>query len=151
MENMKPTRDGKVMQKALDAEIRGATMDDFDRFEYYSMKNGRKIIYLSIIVFVLVSGFFVAQSIWSNKNDQIAGVFAQAKTVEQLAKALEEYGSSDLSFEPRLRYAKLLIENNKVGNLELEEAYNQYEYLIQAKAPEIIVNRAKLDRAYVFE
>ncbi|MEG2076865.1 MAG: hypothetical protein RRY34_10205, partial [Victivallaceae bacterium] len=50
-----------------------------------------------------------------------------------------------------LRYAKLLIENNKVGNLELEEAYNQYEYLIQAKAPEIIVNRAKLDRAYVFE
>ena len=32
MENMKPTRDGKSVQKALDAEIRGATMDDFDRF-----------------------------------------------------------------------------------------------------------------------
>ena len=151
MENMKPTRDGKSVQKALDAEIRGATMDDFDRFEYYSMKNGRKIIYLSIIIFVLVSGFFVARSIWSDKNDQIAGVFARAKTVEQLAKALDEYGSSDLSFEPRLRYANLLIESNKAGNKELDEANKQYQYLIKSKAPEIIVNRAKLDQSYVFE
>ncbi|WP_176015254.1 hypothetical protein [Victivallis sp. Marseille-Q1083] len=110
----------KNSRKKINAALSSELMDDFDRFETLVMAHWKIILAGAIVLLVAVT---VAGAWWFHReqvNQKAMNVLADARTVEQLTAALQEYGTHPNAVNARLRLARLYQEDKKY-DLALEE------------------------------
>lgn len=135
-----------VNKKALDAEISTSLMDDFDRFEHLAITYWKQILWSSVLIVVGVAAVFSFLAWQASADKQAADVLANAKTEQEILKAVQEYGSNKAARYARLRLAGMYIEQK-----QFDKAFEQFKLVAASGAPDEMLWQTRLAEAYALE
>lgn len=136
----------KVDKKTLDAEITKALTDDFDRFEHFALTKWKHIAWSGVLIIVAVAAV-CSVTAWLQATDQKAvSTICDAKTTEEIQKALTEYPDHEADISARLRLAEIYFKKKDYKNV-----LEQYDLADKMNIPEQLRWRLALNRGYIYE
>lgn len=133
-------------RKALDAEIKNSLSGGIGEFELFFAEHWKALVVGGLAVVVAIGCIFGVRS-WMQESERAAqNALSSAQTVEQLEKALQEYGSNSSAVFARIRLARLYMDAKKI-----KEADAQYKKLETSGLPPEMLLRVRIDRGYLLE
>ncbi len=132
--------------KAMDAEIAGTLMGDIGKFELLMVTHWKLIVAAGIAVVIVIGLVFGFNSCRKAADRKAANALSAATTEDQLERALNEYPDNVAARFARLRLARLYINAGR-----FEDAVQQFQLLEKSGAPQEMLNRIRLDQAYLLE
>ena len=133
-------------RKALDAEIKNSLSGGIGEFELFFADHWKALVVGGLAVVVAIGCIFGVRS-WMQERERAAqNALSSAQTVEQLEKALQEYGSNSSAVFARIRLARLYMDAKKI-----KEADAQYKKLETSGLPPEMLLRVRIDRGYLLE
>jgi hypothetical protein len=137
----------EIDKKSLDAEITNALLDDFDKFENFAMTHWKGIMVFCVLIIAGVAVYTTVMTVQRNAENKMIATLVNAKKIDELKTALDEYPDSSASLSARLRLSVLYRKDKKYT-----EAADQLVKIVSAVGiPAHQKYRAKLDIAYLDE
>jgi hypothetical protein len=117
-----------------------------EQFEDFFVSHWQKILYGSVAVVILFALYMLFSSFSGKKELESSLAFTNAKTVQELQKAIAANPSNPAANFARLRLAKLLTEEKKY-----DEAIRACREITQVSNTPETYWQAKLDEGYLLE
>jgi tetratricopeptide (TPR) repeat protein len=136
----------KNKKKAMDAEITGVLLDDFDKFEHFAVTYWKQIGGLAVAIVVGVALWVMISDSRKATERRINDEICNAKTESEIIKIVKEYPGYGATHYARLRLAKIYLTEKKY-----DKAYEQFTLLRVSKIPREMTWRISLDEAYALE
>lgn len=136
----------KNKKKALDAEITGALLDDFDKFEHFATTYWKQIAGVAVAVVVGVALWVMISDSRKASERKINDAISNAGTESEIIKVLKEYPAYPAANYARLRLSKMYLKEKKYA-----KAYEQFKLLRASDIPREMTWRIDLNEAYALE
>ncbi len=120
---------------------------DFSQVEFFVLGNWKKIMIGAAAVLVCIIAAFVSVSVYDSAEAKAAAALTSADGEAALTAALDKYGDcGGAALSARLRLARIYINKG-----DFAKASGQFALIVAGNPPENILNRMKLDEAYLWE
>ncbi len=136
-----------LSKKQADAEITNVLVDDLDKFEFWAIKEWKKIFAVCVIFILLVTSIAFYISSINKAKARVLSEFNNAKTIEIIVSTISKYPSNIAVTQAKLTLAKLYT-NEKKYDLALDQ-YN--EILKQENISDDIYDKVKINIPYLLE
>lgn len=121
--------------------------DDFDRFEGFVIKNWKRILHFFIAVVIAAAIAAILVKVYNSNRSAAVAALSNAKTSEQLSKAIEEYPDTLSALSARVRLAEIYIKEK-----QYEKAREAYAGIIAFPgAPPEMLWQARMSSAFLFD
>jgi hypothetical protein len=143
---MSKEKKNQIDKKTRDAEITNALTDEFDRFEHFALTKWKQIVWSGVLIIVIVAVIFGTKAIQKSADRSAAAALSNAKTIEEIDKALVNYPNHKADISARLRLVKIYLDKKDYKNV-----FAQYAALKKMEIPKQLRARMRLDAAYILE
>jgi hypothetical protein len=143
---MSEQKKNQIDKKTLDAEITNALTDEFDRFEHFALTRWKQIIWCGVLIIVIVAVIFGVMAIQESSDRTAAAALSNAKTIEEINKAIADYPDHKADISARMNLVKIYFDKKDYKNV-----LAQYAELEKLDIPKQLRMRLRLDAAYIAE
>ena len=136
----------KNIKKTKDAQITDMLLDDFDKFEHFTVTYLKQIIAACVIIIVIVSIATIAYTMHCSAESKADNAIANAKTIEALQAVIKEYPGRKAIWTAHQNLVKLYIDKK-----DFAQAYAQTREFLKLNLPDELRVQLELNMGYMLE
>ncbi len=136
----------KDVKKTTDAQVTDMLLDDFDKFEHFTVTYLKQIIIACVVIIVIVAIGVIGYSIHSAGEKKADSAIANAKTAEELQKVIKEYSGRKAVWGAYQKLIKIYLEKK-----DFSKALEANQSLLKLNVPEEMRWPLELNAGYMME